>query len=327
MGSVDAADYPQARIANGQIQALLYLPDAKAGYYRGTRFDWSGVIGSLRYQGHEYYGPWFDRMDPAVHDFIYSGSEIIAGACSAITGPVEEFATGGKALGYDEAKVGGTFVQIGVGVLRKPDEPAYDHFRKYDIVDPGKWTVRKFADRLEFTQQVSDSSGYEYIYSKTVRLPPGKAEMVLEHRLRNTGRKAIESTAYNHNFLVLDKQPPGPDFLIEFPFPLRTRRPPVSRLAEIRGKRFVYLKPLRDKETVSVPLEGFGSTAADYNIRVENLRVGAGMRISGDRPLASQFLWSIRRVLSIEPYIGMKIQPGAEFQWNLTYTFYTLPQR
>jgi len=44
-----AADFPQAEIANGQITAKIYLPDARNGYYRSTRFDWSGAVYSLRF--------------------------------------------------------------------------------------------------------------------------------------------------------------------------------------------------------------------------------------------------------------------------------------
>ena len=33
--------------------------------------------------------------------------------------------------------------------------------------------------------------------------------------------------------------------------------------------------------------------------------------------------WSIRTVLSPEAYINMKIEPGREFHWKLTYDFYT----
>ncbi len=58
---IAAADPPEAGISNGSIDAKLYLPDADRGYYRGTRFDWSGVIPSLRYKGHEYFGQWFER--------------------------------------------------------------------------------------------------------------------------------------------------------------------------------------------------------------------------------------------------------------------------
>ena len=36
---LSAADHPMAEVGNGQIRAKLYLPDAKNGYYRATRFD------------------------------------------------------------------------------------------------------------------------------------------------------------------------------------------------------------------------------------------------------------------------------------------------
>src|ERR1700685_2832108 len=43
---------PHAEIANSVMQVRLYLPDAASGFYRGTRFDWSGVVGDLQYPGH-----------------------------------------------------------------------------------------------------------------------------------------------------------------------------------------------------------------------------------------------------------------------------------
>src|SRR3954449_13366897 len=127
MSTLTAADFPSAEISNGQIRAKLYLPDAKNGFYRSTRFDWSGVIGSLEYKGHNYYGPWFSRIDENVYDFGYDDAGVISAPFTAMIGPGEEYQTDGKALGYDEAKPGGTFIKIGVGVLRKPaNEPKYD---------------------------------------------------------------------------------------------------------------------------------------------------------------------------------------------------------
>lgn len=324
-GKLSAADPPQATITNGQIRLKLYLPDAQNGFYRGTRFDWSGVIGSLEYEGHDYYGPWFDRVDPRVHDFRFAGREIVASPCSGAVGPVEEFGTNGTALGWDEAKVGGTFIKIGVGVLRKEDRH-YDFVRQYEIVDPGEWTVKKHRDSVEFSQKLTDpSTGYGYIYRKTVRLVEGKPEMVLEHSLENTGKRTIRSTVYNHNFLVLDKQPPGPDFTITFPFQIRSSNPPGLELAEIRGSQFVYLKTLRGEDTVETPMEGFGGDSKDNEIRIENRKVGAGMLIKGDHPLSSLNLWSIRTVLAIEPFIAMSVDPGHKFTWTISYMYYSLP--
>jgi hypothetical protein len=81
MGLLPAADFPSAEITNGQIRAKVYLPDAQNGYYRGTRFDWSGVVYSLQYKGHNYYGPWVQRTDPKVHDFVYVGPVLVVVTC------------------------------------------------------------------------------------------------------------------------------------------------------------------------------------------------------------------------------------------------------
>jgi hypothetical protein len=324
-GKLPAVDYPQAWITNGQVRVKLYLPDAQHGYYRGTRFDWSGVIASLEYKGHNYYGPWFDGVDPKVHDFAYRGTKVIASPCTADSGPVEEFLTNGTALLWDEATPGGTFIKIGVGVLRK-DDGKYDYVKLYGIVDPGKWTVKTNTDSVEFTQELTDpSSGYGYVYRKTVRLVAGKPQMVLEHSLRNTGRRTIQTAVYNHNFLVLDQQAPGPDFSITVPFPIHSPRPPSKQLAEIRGNHIVYLKVLEGEDVLETPVLGFSERPEDNEIRIENRKAGAGMRISGDRPLSHENLWSIRKVLAMEPFITMTINPGSEFTWRISYEYYTLP--
>jgi hypothetical protein len=158
-GACSSADSPpKAEITNGPVRLRVYLPDAKTGFYRGTRFDWAGVIGSAEYAGHDYFPQWFQRADAKVHDFIYDGPDIVAGPCTAITGPSEEFVTDGKALGFDEAKPGGTFIKIGVGVLRKPDDAKYDMLRVYEMMDGGKWAVRRDSDAIEFRHELSDPS-------------------------------------------------------------------------------------------------------------------------------------------------------------------------
>jgi hypothetical protein len=315
------------QISNGAITATVYLPDAAAGFYRGTRFDWSGVIGLLEHRGHTFYAPWFTKTDPAVRDFVYDGAGITAGPQSAVTGPAEEFSTNGQGLGYAEAAPGGTFIKIGVGVLRKPaDGSAYSMFRSYDMVDPGKWTVSPHPDAVEFTHELADpSSGYSYVYTKALRLVPGRAELVMTHRLVNRGTKPIVSTVYNHNFLVLDGQAPGPDLVITAPFDLKTARPLDPASASVQGRQFTYARALVDRDRVSTQFQGFGTTAADYRFTIENRRIGAGVEIVGDRPLDSLALWSIRSVLALEPFVAMNIVPGGEFTWQYTYRYFTIP--
>lgn len=307
-----AGDPPQAGISNGVVRAKLYLPDAQEGYYRGTRFDWAGQVASLECKGHTYFGQWFERYNPKNHD--------------AITGPVEEFLTDGAGLGYSEAKPGESFVKIGVGAIRKPDEPRFRQFSTYEIADPGKRTLRKGKDFVEFTHSVPDTGGYAYLYKKTLRLAKNKPELVLEHSLKNRGRKTIESSVYEHNFYMLDSQPTGPSLVVRFPFELKATAG-LNGLAEIRGNEIVYLKELARGQTVQSNLLGYGDTAKDYDFRVENHKSGAGVRQTGDRPIERINYWSIRNTACPEAYIHVKVEPGKEFTWRITYDFYTLDQK
>lgn len=288
----------------------LYLPDATKGYYQGTRFDWSGVIPSLEYKGHQYFGQWFEKYNAKTHD--------------AVQGPAEEFRTEGEtSLGYAEAKAGGTFVRVGVGTVRKPDERAYQLFHTYEIVDHGQWTVKAGKDRVEFTQILDSGTGYAYEYRKTVRLAAGEPRMVIEHSLKNTGKKAISTAQYNHNFFVIDKQVTGPDVSVRFPFVAKATAD-LHGMARIGGKEVEYLRALEAGESTMTGVEGFGGTAVDYDLRIENKKSGAGVRIRGDRPLSKVLFWSIRSTACPEPYIQLDVAPGAETKWTITYDFYTV---
>lgn len=302
--AIAAADFPTATISNGEVSATFLLPDPEKGYYRGTRFDWSGAISSLRAHNHDYFGQWFAKYDPKLHD--------------AITGPVEEFQT---PLGYEEAAPGGTFIRIGVGVVRKPQEAQYQRFKTYDIVDHGRWKTKAGKDKIEFVHELS-GNGYAYRYTKIVRLTPGKAEMVIEHTLENRGRKAIETDQYNHNFFVIDGKPSGPGVRIEFPFDLKPTRPFQGALAESRGREIVYKQELQTGQSVIAEFDTSGTSA--YDIKVENRDAGAGVRILGDRPISRLVFWSIRTTACPEPYIDIKAAPGGKTSWKYTYKFYSL---
>jgi hypothetical protein len=305
-----AAQFPEARITNGLVKATLSLPDAQKGYYRATRFDWSGQVPDLQYKGHSYFGAWNQApYDPKLND--------------AIMGPVEEFLTDGMGLGYADAKPGGTFIKLGVGVIRKPDEPKFQQYKTYEIVDPGKWTIKKHSDSVEFIQAVKDpASGYAYEYSKVVRLVKGKPEMILEHRLKNKGTHAIASDVYEHNFYMIDKQPTGPDVVVKFPFEVHAAGN-FGGFAETRGRELVYLKELQARQSAASELTGFSSDVKDYDLTEENVRTGAGVRQTSDRPLVRINYWSIRTTACPEAYIRMNIEPGNEFTWKIVYDFYT----
>lgn len=243
----------------------VLLPDPARGYYRGVRFDWAGNVASLTYKGHEFFGQWFAKYDPLLHD--------------AIMGPVEEFRGKDGGLGYAEAKPpNGLFMKIGVGVLRKNYDEPYNFAQSYALVNPGRRVVRAQKDRIEFLQELSDGEGYAYEYRKTLLLPRGKAKLVLEHVLKNTGKRAIDTDVYNHDFYMLEHQPIGPEIRVRFKFvPKSTDE--LKTPAHIEGNEIRYERELGGSgESAHGPVLGFGDSAADNDLRVENTKAGIGVR-------------------------------------------------
>lgn len=301
----EVPDAPAVQISNGLATAILYLPDTERGYYRGTRFDWSGLVAALEVNGHSYFGRWFADYDPKKHD--------------AVAGPAQDWVTG---QGYEAAPVGGTFVKIGVGVLRKPAELARG-FPTLEIVDPGRWSTEVRADAVDFIHEVSDpASGYGYRHIKTVSLPAGRPEMVLTQRMESTGLNPIDTQMYNHNFFVLDGQPSGPDVEVSFPFvlePFNMRGDAV----EVTGNMIKYVKPVEG--SVRMQLRGFGPSASDYAMRVENKRTGAGVLVTSDTPLSDLVFWSSPRTTCPEAYIHVRAERDQPMSWETKYHFYSLP--
>ena len=298
--------FPEAEITNGLIRAHFYLPDSSNGYYQATRFDWSGVISSLEYEGHSFYGQWFDKYSPTTHD--------------AIMGPVEEFAP----IGYSEAKSGESFLKIGVGTLLKPEESAYNNFKLYAIANPGNWKIKKKTDQIQFVHELNDSE-YSYEYTKTLRLTKGKPELVLTHSLKNTGKKTIETTVYDHNFLIIDKQLTGPGYVVNFPENVKGTGRGFGEIAQIHDNKLVFLRELSQGESVYCNgLLGFNNNAPDYNLSVENLKTGAGVRIRCDQPILKMVFWASYKTVCPEPYIQIKVEPGKEFSWKISCEYYIL---
>ena len=300
-----STDMPYAEISNGLVKAKLYLPDMERGYYQATRFDWSGVISELEFEGHQYFGQWFPKYDPKIHD--------------AILGPVDSFSE----IGYAQADVGGEFLRIGVGGLLKEDDSRMDAFKLYPISNPGKWTVKKSANQVVFTHEIKDVAGYSYHYTKTVRLTKDKPELVLEHTLKNTGKQAISTNVYNHNFFVIDQEPTGPNIIVRFPFEVSGTWGRGDSLVVIEGQTIRYTRAFKPNETVFMGnVQGHTQSVEDYDFRIENLKTGAGVRITCDRPISKIVYWASATTSCPEPYIDINVAAGEEFKWKNTYQFY-----
>jgi len=306
---------PHREISNGIVSAKVYLP-GDGGFYRGTRFDRTGVVAHATYKGHDFGEPWFSSYSPHVRDFMWKDHQVTVSTVSAAVGPAEDF----QPVGFDEAGDKGSFLKIGVGVMQRTN-PSYDFVHAYPVVNEGTRGESHTKDSVRMTHTIADkASGYGYSYVKTVRMVPGKAQMTVEHVLKNTGKKAITTTVYCHNFLTLGTG--NENVAITAPFDIKADKPFAPGTAAVEGKTLKYLRAIPEGESVTSPISGFGSSASDYDFTVKNTATGFGQRIRADQPLARINFWSIRTNVSWEPYIAIDIKPGETKRWTYIYDYF-----
>lgn len=301
--NLDFSSFPATVISNEKVEMKVYLPDSENGLYRATRFDWSGVIGSVKYMDHEYFGYWKDTHDPAYHEDLM--------------GPVEGYIKPG--LGYDEAKPGEGFIRIGVGILEKEDEAEYNWQKTYHILDHGNWDVKQGEDWIKFTHTLNSDFGYGYEYTKTIRLRD--EGFSIDHLLRNTGSKSIETDQFNHNFFMIDGEKSGTAFQLSFPFPLATGHD-LKGYMEIQDRELIFIKDIEPGEHVYAELEGYGKDVEDHEIKVVNGKSGAGVTFRMDKPLHRLVFWACFTTLSPENFIWISVKPGEEDSWTADYKLF-----
>ena len=309
--------YPKLSLTNDVVKLTVYLPDANNGYYRGSRFDWSGVVARAEYKGHTFFGPWHEEHKPTGHD--------------AIEGTAEEFSMF-KPLGFDEVKAGGVFYKIGIGGLVKTETlvkdkttgrmvpQEYSFWRARKIARLGQWKVTRGQTWVQFVQDFTGERDWGWHYTKRVSLVAGSPAFTISRRLENTGKKPIDTTHYCHNFTIIDGQPIGPDYRVVLPFNARVEEL-KGTLAKVDGREIVFLGPLTGGKTVWMELGGLRGTALDNAAAVVNPKSGASVTITGDRPLLKYRFWAAERAACPEPFVAVKLAPRASMSWSNTYTF------
>ena len=305
--------FPKVTLTNGMLQILVLLPDAAHGYYRGPRFDWSGMVAQATYHGHTFFGEWKTPHDSVGNDDVVGPADEFGMGYLGATGP----------LGYTEAKPGENFLKIGVGLQRKIEEAEYDFYHNYQIITPGTWKIRHDRSWIEFHQELSDGRGYGYSYMKKISLPRGRPEMVITHTLKNTGTKPINTSYYCHNFTRIDEEPLGPSYVVRFPFSVTTKSD-IEHTA-IQDYELHFPTVLKPDESIFLELSGSSQAVRDNTVTVENVTSHAGVKIQGDQPVQYFHFFGVSSAACPEPFLDIHLAPGEQTEWGSTYTFFETP--
>ncbi len=269
-------------------------------HYRGTRFDWSGGIVSLQFEGIELAG----IEDPDRKNEAGIGR-----------GFYNEFGIESP-VGFEETAIGDYFHKIGVGLLKKDERP-YSFAHNYEF-KPCQFSIQKDAQSLSCECKSEEANGYAYSFKKKISLVENG--FCIDYQLENRGRKTIITDEYNHNFISINQETLSESHFLKFPFSLRPGKvgeainPSGTVLIEDQQVSF-QAKP--EEVFFFSYLSAEESVAALW--RLEDHKTGISMQEKGDFLTNKVNLWGSSSVISPELFYAIHLAAGESCSWSRLY--------
>ncbi|GGH14134.1 hypothetical protein [Paenibacillus segetis] len=284
----------------------LIIDIAEPGDYQRTRFDWSGFItGTTLIQGN--------------HTFCVPESLIPMQGTGGI-GICNEFGLA-KAIGYDEVGVGEQFPKLGVGLLTRTSDTAYEFNRDYPL-DSFEISVEHSGPQsITFTVLPKDCRGYAVSLVKTISVENNR--LIVDYCLHNTGTKGIHTHEYAHNFFGIDGRKVGPDYVLKFPFALRPWNDDKETMEGLSFHKGEVRWSGEPEEEFYFCLDGFEGQAYPWMWELLHEPSHTGIRELSKFSVSSVAVWGKGHVVSPEIFIELKLNPGDKKNWSRVYEFFT----
>lgn len=290
------------RLSNG----ILTVDIADIGEYKGTRFDWTGFITQV-------------TLAEGNHTFCVPES-LKPGEGTGGRGLCNEFGIS-RAIGYDEAPIGGWFPKPGVGLLQKDNAQLYRFEKDYSVI-PFTKEIEVEKEAVKYRVEPMECNGYAMQLTKTISLQGN--QLKIQYDLHNLGDKPFETEEYIHNFIGIDGLPTGKDFELRLPGALKVEEPESSfteKLLEVSNNRLTWNG--NPDRAFYCKLGGWEASQADYNWELIHKPSGTGVRESGDFPVARMALWGEQHVISPEVFVNISVLPRQSKSWSRIYRFFT----
>ena len=288
-------------LKNADLKIYVDLPDEG---YSNSRFDWTGKIKAVEYNGK----PITTSETPNQTNYQLYGA-----------GFYNEFGIE-TPLGYEETKDGEWFHKIGVGLLKK-EGSVYDFHKHYEI-KPADFEVHTETNKIRFICTSASVNGYSYVLEKEIELQDHGFNV--RYHLQNTGTKAIVTDEYNHNFILIDNQPIGRDYELDFPFSIKPKL--FNKTVNPEEKVLLGSQDIKFTDTPTTDfffsnLSGGKSVNAQWELlnRKNNIRISE----QGDFATEAINLWGQKDVICPELFIQLNILPGQSKRWSRCYKIYT----
>ena len=307
LSQLAAPQFPQAEISNASIRATLYLPDAQSGYYRGTRFDWSGVD-----RQPEVERPRVLRAvvraprpeDPRRHHRAGRGVPHRRFRARLRRGEAGRDVRADRRRRRPQAR---RSPPTGGSRPTRSSIPASGRSTRARTGSSSSTSSRHGGLRLRLSQDAPARQGHAG--------PRAPAE---EHRPQARSRRASTTTTSSR----WTASRPAPTSSCGFRSTPRAARP-LNDLAEIRGNDVAFLREFEPRGRRSSPRSR--DSARPRRTTTSGSRTARPARACAS-PATGRcrrcYFWSAHLTVCPEPYIDVSVEPGKESSWRITYQFY-----
>ena len=287
-------------LKNKNLEIHIDLPVEN---YNLSRFDWTGKIVKVKFQN--IYLSGVERTD--CEEGQYCGK-----------GFYNEFGIDAP-LGYDETNIGGWFHKIGIGLLKK-DDNQYIFNKDYEV-KPSEFKIFAESNKILINCKSQAINGYSYLLKKEIEL--FETSFIIKYYLQNTGEKDIITNEYNHNFVAINKDLPGNNYILKFPFQLKpelfgeTVNP--EQKVVFGQKEIKFNRPPKEQFFFS---NLTGGENVDAGWELMNIKSKIGISETGSFQTNKVNLWGWEHVISPELFFNIFIKSGQSIEWYRTYNVY-----
>ena len=273
--------------------------------YKGSRFDWSGKISSIKFENL----PLTTIEDTRSKDVNFLGKGLYNEF--GITNPV----------GYNETPKGGWFHKIGVGLLKK-EHKQYLFHRKH-VIRPAHFDITYEDRKIIIICKSELVNGYSYILKKEISI--SENSFTINYFLHNTGEKKIITDEYVHNFMAINNALIGEDYTLKFPFPINSSLFDETVNSENKveiGLDNVTFNKTPEKQFFFSNLTGGKELQAEWILT--NLKANVGIKEFGSFKTDKINLWGWKHVISPELFFKISIDPKKTVEWSRKFDVFKI---
>lgn len=272
---------------------------------RTFRFDRAGFIAEV-------------VLDGAVH-FCANEPQNLSHPSSGGRGMCNEF----TADFSRDVQPGDYYPKLGVGLIRRDEEPYVFH-KKYSDVQDYPVEVSVEENQVEFRTKAVACNQVAVSLVKTIHLSGNVVTM--EVSATNEGEIAVDTLEYCHNFFSIDGMAISPDYEIDLPdLPDMGTEQKLNIHGEPcnwrgNGKGLTFLQCTTDCAHVSFPLdEMYNDGSFHWTLRHRGAK--AWVEATEYFWPEKMDIWSVDHMVSPEVFYHLSLQPGETKSWKRQWVF------